>query len=302
MIPGFIREDPCRVLNLLKKLRIVLEMVKIEHTIFALPFALISAFLAAEGLPDLEKIWWIVVAMVGARSAAMAFNRLVDLPFDARNPRTASRALPKKQLSKRFVIFFIVASAALLLFAASRLNLLALQLSPLALVILFCYSYTKRITWFSHMFLGICLAGAPIGAWIAITGSLDTAPLILGLAVALWVAGFDIIYSCQDVEFDTREPLFSIPKRFGITGALWISAILHFIMLCIMAYLFVKQGLGIIGLSGLVLVGGLLAYEHSLVRPKDLSRANTAFFTINGWISILLCVTTVTDILWNGPR
>jgi 4-hydroxybenzoate polyprenyltransferase len=286
-------------LNLLKKIRIVLEMVKIEHTIFALPFAFLGAFLAARGLPGLKQTGWIVVAMVGARSAAMAFNRLADLPFDARNPRTKGRALPKKQLSKTFVAAFIAASSALLVLAASQLNPLSLKLSPLALGILFFYSYTKRFTWLSHIFLGLALAGAPIGAWIAIRGTVNTAPLILGLVVVLWVAGFDIIYACQDVEFDRHEPLFSIPKRFGIAAALWISVILHIIMLGILAGLFVREGLGIISYVGLAVVGLLLLYEHSLVRPKDLSRANTAFFTINGWISILLCITTAIDILWN---
>jgi 4-hydroxybenzoate polyprenyltransferase len=284
---------------LLKKIRIVLEMVKIEHTIFALPFAFLGAFLAARGLPGLKQTGWIVVAMVGARSAAMAFNRLADLPFDARNPRTKGRALPKKQLSKTFVAAFIAASSALLVLAASQLNPLSLKLSPLALGILFFYSYTKRFTWLSHIFLGLALAGAPIGAWIAIRGTVNTAPLILGLVVVLWVAGFDIIYACQDVEFDRHEPLFSIPKRFGIAAALWISVILHIIMLGILAGLFVREGLGIISYVGLAVVGLLLLYEHSLVRPKDLSRANTAFFTINGWISILLCITTAIDILWN---
>jgi 4-hydroxybenzoate polyprenyltransferase len=290
------------VQSLLKKLGIVLEMVKIEHTIFALPLAFLGAFLAVQGLPKPEQIGWILMAMVGARSAAMAFNRLVDLPFDARNPRTANRALPQRQLSKGSVIVFIAVSSAMLLFAASRLNPLSLKLSPLALGILFFYSYTKRFTWFSHIFLGISLACAPIGAWIALRGTIGTAPLILGMAVALWVTGFDIIYSCQDVEFDKREPLFSIPKRFGIGAALWISAILHLIMLGILAWLFVQEGIGVIGFSGLILVGLLLAYEHSLVRPEDLSRANTAFFTINGWISILLCVTTAIDIIWNRLR
>ncbi|MEJ2110827.1 MAG: UbiA-like polyprenyltransferase [Acidobacteriota bacterium] len=287
---------------MLKKIRTVLEMVKIEHTIFALPFAFLGAFLAARGLPGLEQTGWIVVAMIGARSAAMAFNRLVDLPFDARNPRTAGRALPKKQVSKGFVIVFIAVSSALLLFAASQLNPLALTLSPLALAILFFYSFTKRFTWLSHLFLGFALAGAPIGAWIAVKGSVDSTPLILGLVVALWVAGFDIIYSCQDIEFDRREPLFSIPKRFGIAAALCISAIIHIIMVGILAGLFVREGLGIISFSGLGVVALLLFYEHSLVRPRDLSRANTAFFTINGWISILLCVTTAIDIFLNRLR
>jgi 4-hydroxybenzoate polyprenyltransferase len=286
----------------LKRLRIVLEMVKIEHTIFALPFAFLGAFLAARGIPHVAQIGWILLAMVGARSAAMAFNRLVDLPFDARNPRTVNRALPRKQLTRGFVIVFIFVGAAVLVFAASRLNTLSLALSPVALAIVFFYSYTKRFTWWTHIFLGISLACAPIGAWIAVRGTLTASPLILGLAVALWVAGFDVIYSCQDVEFDRREPLYSIPKRFGIPAALWLSAFLHLLMLGILALLLWKEGLGIISFSGLTVVGLMLAYEHSLVRPKDLSRANTAFFTINGWISILLFVTIMVDILRNGLK
>jgi 4-hydroxybenzoate polyprenyltransferase len=285
---------------LLKKLRIVLEMVKIEHTIFALPFALLGALLAVRGIPRPAQIGWILLAMVGARSAAMAFNRLVDLRFDAKNPRTVNRALPQKQVTKGFVFIFILVSAALLVFAASRLNRLSLELCPVALGIIFVYSYMKRFTWLTHLFLGIALACAPIGAWIALRGTISLSPLILGLAVALWVAGFDIIYSCQDVEFDRAEALYSIPKRFGVAAALWISAALHFVMLVILGFVFLYEGLGVISLLGLVLVGMLLAYEHSLVRPKDLSRANTAFFTINGWISVLLFVTTMIDLLWSG--
>jgi 4-hydroxybenzoate polyprenyltransferase len=275
-------------------------MVKIEHTIFALPFAFMGAFLAARGLPRLTQIGWILVAMVGARSAAMAFNRLVDLPFDARNPRTANRALPKKMLTRKFVAAFIVASSALLVLAASRLNRLSLELSPVALGIVFFYSYTKRFTWFTHLFLGISLACAPIGAWIALRGSISLSPIILGLAVVLWVAGFDVIYSCQDVEFDKGASLYSIPKRFGVGAALWVSAALHLVMVGILGYLFWSEGLGSISFLGLAVVGLLLAYEHNLVRPADLSRANTAFFTMNGWISILLFTTTVIDLLRNG--
>ena len=289
-------------IGLLKRLRIVLEMVKIEHTIFALPFALLGAFFAARGMPRPAEIGWILLAMVGARSAAMAFNRLVDLPFDARNPRTADRALPKRQLTPVFVIAFIIGSSAIFVFAASQLNTLSLILSPLALGIIFLYSYAKRLTWWTHFFLGIALACAPIGAWIALRGSISPTPLILGLAVALWVAGFDVIYSCQDVEFDRKEILYSIPKRFGIAGALWISAFLHLMMVLILAFLFWSEGLSFISFAGLALVGILLAYEHSLVRPTDLSRVNTAFFTINGWISILLFATVMIDLLWNGSR
>jgi 4-hydroxybenzoate polyprenyltransferase len=286
---------------LLKKLITVLEMVKIEHTIFALPFAFLGAFLAVRGLPRLSQIGWILVAMIGARSAAMAFNRLIDLPFDARNPRTQNRALPQKQLSRGFVVLFIAISSALLIFAASQLNPLSFKLSPLALAIVFFYSYTKRFTWLTHIFLGVSLACAPLGAWIAMGGGLSLTPLILGFAVILWVAGFDIIYSCQDVKFDKEEALYSIPKRFGIAGALWISAGLHIAMLGVLALLFHQERLGVASFAGLFIVGVLLAYQHWLVRPSDLSRANTAFFTINGWISILLFVTTMIDLLWIGP-
>ncbi len=281
----------------MKKLLITLEMVKIEHTVFALPFALLGAFLAAHGLPHPAQIGWILLAMVGARSAAMAFNRLIDLPFDARNPRTADRALPRRLLSRSFVFFFMVASSLVLVFAASMLNRLSLMLSPLALAIVFFYSYTKRFTWLTHLFLGLSLACAPIGAWIAVRGDLRSAPVILGLAVILWVSGFDIIYSCQDVEFDSRERLYSIPKRYGVAAALWISAILHLVMIGVLALLFWQEGLGVISLAGLCLVAALLAYEHSLVRPSDLSRINAAFFTVNGWISMLLFVTTSLDLL-----
>jgi 4-hydroxybenzoate polyprenyltransferase len=286
---------------LYKQLKIVLEMVKIEHTIFALPFAFMSALLALRGWPNMERIAWILLAMVGARSAAMAFNRLVDLPFDSKNPRTLNRALPRRLVSKGFVIGFIVVSSAALVFAASQLNRLSLALSPLALAIVFFYSFTKRFTWLSHIFLGLALGAAPIGAWIALRGTIEASPLVLGLAVVLWVSGFDIIYSCQDVDFDGKESLYSIPKRFGITAALRISAFFHLIMIGILAFLFWKEDLGTISYLGLAVVGLLITYEHSLVRPGDLSRANTAFFTINGWISLLLFVATMIDLLCSGP-
>jgi len=260
-----------------------------------------GAFLAARGFPQPAQIGWILVAMLGARSAAMAFNRLVDVPFDAKNPRTANRALPRKQLTRGFVIAFIVASSALFVFAASQLNRLSLELSPLALGIVFLYSYTKRFTWLTHLFLGISLACARSGPGLLYAVQLNQPP-DSGIGVVLWVAGFDVIYACQDVEFDKRESLNSIPKRFGITAALWISALLHLAMLIILGFLFWREGLRTISFLGLILVGLLLAYEHSLVRPTDLSRANTAFFTINGWISVLLCATTMIDLLWNGLK
>jgi len=272
-------------------------MVKIEHTIFALPFAFMSVVLALRSWPDIKQVAWILLAMVGARSAAMAFNRLVDLPFDSRNPRTANRALPQRLVTKGFVIGFIVVSSAAFVFAASRLNNLALMLSPIALAIIFFYSFTKRFTWLSHIFLGVALAFAPIGAWIALRGTIEVSPLILGIAVILWVSGFDIIYSCQDLDFDGKESLYSIPKRFGLKAALRISAFFHLIMIGILVFLFWKEGLGTICYVGLAVVGLLLAYEHSLVRPGDMNRANTAFFTVNGWISILLFVSIMIDLL-----
>ena len=281
---------------MLKKLKTTLEMIKIEHTIFALPFAFLGAFMAAKGIPEAHHAGWILVAMVGARSSAMAFNRLVDSRFDALNPRTSTRAIPQGQLSRSFVWAFVLASTLLLLFAAYQLNPLALKLSPVALGLVFFYSFTKRFTWFSHLFLGTALSCAPIGAWIAIRGELGWEPLLLGLAVALWVAGLDIIYACQDVEFDRGLALHSIPSRFGIRTALWVSGALHAAMIVLLACLFWSKGL-LLSLAGLALVGLLLAYEHALVKPSDLSRVNVAFFTINGWISILLFVITSIDIL-----
>ena len=272
-------------------------MIKIEHTLFALPFAFLGAFFAARGLPSPSEIGWILLAMIGARSAAMAFNRLVDLPFDAKNPRTASRALPRKRLSREFVILFILASSAVFIGAAAMLNPLALKLSPVALAIIFLYSFMKRFTWSTHFFLGLALACAPVGAWVAIRGSISGIPLLLGLAVMLWVAGFDIIYACQDVGFDRNEKLFSIPKRFGIPRALWISGFLHACMIVLLGFLYRRMQLGALSLAGLGVVAILLAYEHSLVRPSDLSRVDAAFFTVNGWISVLLFVTTGIDIL-----
>jgi len=276
-------------------------MVKIEHTVFALPFAFMSALLALRGWPDIKQVAWIMLAMVGARSAAMAFNRLVDLPFDSKNPRTANRALPRRLVTKGFVTGFIVVSSAVFVFAASRLNRLSLILSPLALAIVFFYSFTKRFTWLSHIFLGIALAAAPIGAWVALRGTIAVSPLILGLAVVLWVSGFDIIYSCQDVDFDREESLHSIPGRFGTATALRISLFFHIVTIGILVFLFWKEDVGTISYIGLAVVGLLLAYEHSLVRPGDMSRANTAFFTINGFISILLFLSIMIDLLWGVP-
>ncbi len=278
---------------------ITLEMIKIEHTLFALPFAFLGALFAANGLPSPSQAGWILLAMIGARSAAMAFNRLVDLPFDARNPRTAARALPRGEVSRSYVATFVTVSSGIFVLAAAMLNPLALRLSPVALAIILLYSFLKRFTWATHFFLGLSLACAPVGAWIAIRGSVSGMPLVLGLAVVLWVAGFDIVYSCQDVAFDRKEPLYSMPKRFGIPCALWVSGFLHACMVILLSLLFLRMRLGILSLAGLGLVTLLLAYEHSLVRPSDMSRVNAAFFTVNGWISVLLLVSTGADIIWH---
>ena len=286
-------------MRLLQNLRTVLEMIKLEHTLFALPFAFIGMMLAAEGWPSWPTLGWIVVAMVGARSAAMSFNRLVDATIDARNPRTADRALPAGAVSPTFVLGFMLVSCALLLLAASRLNRLTLLLSPVALLILLGYSYTKRFTSWCHLFLGLALAGAPLGAWIAVRGDVTATPLVLAGAVLCWVAGFDILYALQDLDFDRQAGLHSVPVRFGESGALWISAGLHLVMIGLLALLpgVYSPGLGTfywLGLAGCLV---LLAYQHSIVRPGDLSRLDMAFFQANGLLAVWLFVMTGLD-LW----
>jgi len=272
----------------LRNFRTTLEMIKFEHTVFALPFALLSSILASRGWPSGNTLLWIVVCMVGARSAAMAFNRIVDANLDGKNPRTQMRALPAGQLSARFAIFFTLTSSLIFIFAASRLNALCFWLSFPVLGILFFYSYTKRFTTFSHLVLGFCLGMAPLGAWVAIRGTFQLTPVLLCLAVCLWTAGFDIIYACQDVDFDLRNNLFSLPQRFGVKKALNISTALHCIMFLLLLGVFFAEHLGWISLLGIALVGALLWYEHSLVRPDDLSKVNAAFFTVNGYVSLLL--------------
>jgi 4-hydroxybenzoate polyprenyltransferase len=296
----FIRVNPW-----LRPLATVLAMIKFEHSVFALPFALLGALLAARhntggqagGLPTWHQLSWIVVAMVGGRSAAMAFNRIVDLRFDAANPRTAQRELPTGKLSVRFAWMFVGIAGAVLIFAAWQLNPLALKLSPLVLAVLFLYSYTKRFTTLTHWVLGLCLGMAPAGAWIAIRGTFDWPMLPLALAVLCWVAGFDIIYACQDVEFDRRAGLYSLPARIGIGRALWVARGLHLGMVVLLLWLARMTGSGPLAYVGLAVVALLLAYEHSLVRPTDLSRVNAAFFAVNGFVSVLLFVFWSLDIL-----
>jgi len=283
--------------GLVRKIRTTLEMIKFEHSVFALPFALTGAMLAARGWPRWQQVFWIVVAMGGARSAAMTFNRIADLKFDALNPRTRMRALPSGHLSLGFAAGFTVVSGALLVLAAYELNPLAFKLSPVAIVILLGYSFTKRFTVISHLVLGFCLGMSPIAAWIALRGDLSASVLLLGAAVTLWVAGFDIIYACQDVEFDHALGLHSIPKRYGIAAALYASAALHVLMLALLLAVARMEHLGWVAFVGLLAVAALLAYEHALVKPSDLSCLNAAFFTVNGYISLLFFVTWAADLL-----
>ena len=270
-------------------------MIKWEHSIFALPFALCGAMLAANGLPSGRQLFWIVVAMVGARSAAMAFNRLVDAKFDAANPRTSARAIPAGALSKTFVAAFVVISGAVLVLAAYELNWLAFRLSPVALAIVLLYSYTKRFTRWSHLVLGLALGVAPAAAWIAVKGNLDLRILLLTFAVTFWVAGFDVLYACQDIEFDREAKLYSIPSYVGVKKALIIARILHFTMFLFLLLLMLVFGLGTIALVGITVVALLLGYEHSLVRSDDLSKLNAAFFTMNGVIAVVFFVFVAAD-------
>src|SRR6201987_5429386 len=273
------------------RIRTVLEMIKFEHSVFALPFALTGALLAARatahGWPTLRQILWVIVAMVAARSAAMTLNRIADLQFDKVNPRTKMRALVTGALSVSFAWVFTVAAVAVFFVAAWQLNLLALKLAPVAIAILFFYSFTKRFTNWSHLFLGLALGISPAAAWIAITGSLDWRMLILCAAVTLWVGGFDVLYACQDVDFDKEAGLFSVPKHFGIANALLIARLMHVGLVLLLSWLAGSFGLPWPAWAGVVVVAALLGYEHSLVKANDLSKLDAAFFTVNGYISML---------------
>ena len=275
-----------------RKLRLTLEMIKFEHSVFALPFALTAALLARReagvGWAAMGgKLLWIVVAMVAARSAAMTFNRIVDAGLDAKNPRTKMRHLPAGQLSARFAWGFLITAMAVFLLAAGMLNPLCLKLAPVALGVVLIYSYTKRFTSWCHLVLGFALGMAPAAAWIAVTGALDSRILWLTAAVTLWTAGFDIIYACQDYDFDEREGLFSLPRRMGISGALWMARLLHVAMIGSLAALHGSLGLSWAAAAGIGAVALLLIYEHRLVKADDLSRVDAAFFTVNGYVSVL---------------
>jgi 4-hydroxybenzoate polyprenyltransferase len=286
----------------LKRLRLTLDMIKFEHSVFALPFALTGALLAfrESGFHNAGAWWtifWIVVAMVGARSAAMAFNRLVDAEIDARNPRTKIRHIPAGALSRTFCWGFTLATSALFLFAAWELNSLCFRLAPVALGVVFAYSFTKRFTHLSHIVLGFALGIAPAAAWIAVRGSLDPRILWLTAAVTFWTAGFDIIYSCQDYEFDCDLQLYSVPRLVGIGKALIVARCLHVLMIASLLMLVRQLQLGMLSVAGVAAIAGLLIYEHGIVKADDLSRVNAAFFTMNGWVSVLFFVFWATDIL-----
>jgi len=279
------------------RIRIILEMIKFEHTIFALPFAFTGALLALGGLPTWQQAFWIVVAMVGARSAAMGFNRWADRHIDAENPRTRTRALPAGLVSPGQVLLFIAVSAAVLVLAAYMLNPLAFALSPLALAIVFLYSYTKRFTFLSHAVLGLAISGAPLGAWIAVTGRVELPALVLALAVLFWLLGFDILYALQDLEFDRQKGLHSIPQRFGVRTSLRIARSAHALTMAGLLSLYFLLPVGMFYVIGVLIALGLIVYEHTLVSERDLTKLNIAFFNMNGWISVTIFVFTLLDVL-----
>nr|WP_246153772.1 UbiA-like polyprenyltransferase [Terriglobus albidus] len=276
---------------------VTLEMIKWEHSIFALPFALTASVLAAGGIPPLAKLGWIVVCMVAARSAAMAFNRLVDAEIDSKNPRTAMRAIPAGLLSAKFVAGFVIVSCALFLLGAAMLNRLTLLLSPIALGVVLSYSYMKRVTRWSHLVLGLALGIAPSAAWIAVRGSLDPRIIVLTGAVLLWVGGFDVLYACQDFDHDRRVGLHSVPSAFGVEGAFWIARIMHVGMLGLLVWLGTLFSFGPVAWVGIGVVALLLGYEHAIISPTDMRRMNAAFFTLNGIIAVLFMSFVVADVL-----
>ena len=281
------------------KLAIIFSDIKIQHTVFALPFAVMSAFLSAGGLPETEKLLWIIICMVGARSAAMAFNRIVDARFDKENPRTQDRALPSGKINVGNYAVFLIASSALFVFAAWMLNSLAFYLSPVALAIVFFYSLTKRFTAFSHFWLGLAISIAPVGAWGAIREEISFTSLLLGAAVIFWLIGFDILYACMDIEADRANRLHSIPERFGVETALKMAFASHAVMVVFLLVLLEPTVLlGWVYLTGVALVAGLLVYEHSLIKKDDLSKVNMAFFNVNGIISIGLMAFVIVDCVW----
>ncbi len=283
--------------SVLLKLSTILSLIKFSHTIFSLPFAIMSAFIAAGGMPEIRKLLLIFGALIMARSCAMSFNRLVDAKYDILNPRTAYRIQLQNNIGRVNLWFFTITCTILFIIFAGMLNRLSLLVSPLALLVIFGYSYTKRFTSISHFVLGLSLALSPIGAWIAITGSITSVPFILALAVLLWTAGFDIIYACQDLEHDKKTELYSIPKKLGIKNSLRLSSMLHVLTAIVLFFFMYIAKLGFVYLGGVVFVSIMLIYEHSLIKPHDLSKINLAFFTVNGFISMLLMAVTLVDVI-----
>jgi 4-hydroxybenzoate polyprenyltransferase len=283
--------------NVLRSTRVTLEMIKWEHSIFALPFALTGAVLAADGWPTLRALGLIVLCMVAARSAAMAFNRLVDAKLDAANPRTAMRALPAGQLSEGFVLAFTIVASCVFLLGAALLNRLTLECAPFALAVVLAYSYMKRITRWSHLVLGLALGIAPAAAWIAVRGTFAPRAALLTAIVILWVGGFDVLYACQDFEHDRKVGLFSVPAAFGLENAFWIARTMHLAMIALLFVMVHVFGLGLIALVGMCVVVVLLGYEHSIISPRNLTRMNAAFFTLNGIISVVFFLSVAVDVL-----
>lgn len=283
--------------SLSTRIKVFLEMIKFAHTIFALPFAFTGAVLAARGLPSVYQTFWIVMAMVGARTAAMGLNRIIDAEIDAKNPRTESRAIPAGLIGKGTVLLFVILATLLMFYAAHRLNPLCLYLSPLILFFLVLYSYCKRFTALSHFVLGICISFAPLGAWIAIQGKVGLPAVLLAGSVVFWLAGFDTLYALQDLEFDRAHGLHSIPVRLGVTGSLWAARIFHVIMLGLLAALYLTMGLGVFYLIGVGITAALIFYEHWLLRNGDLKKLDIAFFNMNIYISLTIFVFTLIDVL-----
>lgn len=281
--------------GLYQRVTLYLKMIKFSHSIFALPFAFTAAVMAASGLPPVRDIFWIVIAMAGARSGAMGFNRIIDREIDARNPRTTNREIPAGKIDLKSAVFFTLISFLIFIAAAYMLNPLCLRLSPLAIAIVVIYSYTKRYTWASHFVLGLALSVAPIGAWIAVKGIINIEILPLSLAVVFWLAGFDTLYALQDVEFDKTAGLYSIPQRFGVRKAIYLARLFHLITVLLLVFTGIIMHMGTYYLSGMAIVAALFIYEHSLVTPRDLSRLNMAFFNMNGYISVTVFVFTLLD-------
>lgn len=280
-----------------EKIALYLKMIKFSHSVFALPFAFTAALMAASGIPSAKQVFWIVVAMVSARSGAMGLNRIIDREIDAKNPRTANREIPSGKINVGSAVFFTVISLTVFVFSAYILNPLCLKLSPLAIAVLLLYSYTKRFTWLSHIVLGIAISAAPVGAWIAVRGTFNAEILPLAFAVIFWLAGFDVLYALQDIEFDRAHGLHSIPERFGIKDTLLFSRVFHLITWGLLAFTGIIFDLGIFYWIGMAAAGGLFIYEHSLVKHDDLSRIDMAFFNMNGYISITVFVFTLLDYL-----